>query len=252
MARAAEVEYALTMPADDVGRGPRNARKRNKTTVLIADDHPLFRRSVRGVLEDEADLDVVGEASNGIEAVRLADEMQPDVVLMDISMPELGGLEATRQIKAKHPEIAVLVLTIHSDEQHALEILEAGAAGYLTKSVFGEEIVHSIHGVTSGEMVLSPAIGKRMLELAARYPTKPALLPAGEKLSTRQLQILKLAARGMTNKEIASELSLSLRTVKRLLDDIFSVLYVGSRTEAVIQGVRMGLLSLDDLSLSDR
>jgi two-component system, NarL family, response regulator LiaR len=226
--------------------------KKNRTTILIADDHPLFRRSVRSVLEEVPDFEVVGEAANGVEAVRLADEMRPDVVLMDITMPELGGLEATHQIKAKHPEIAVLVLTIHSDEQHALEILEAGAAGYLTKSVFGEEIVHSIHGVISGEMVLSPAIGKRLVELAARYPRKPALLPAGEKLSTRELQVIKLAARGMTNKQIAAELGLSLRTVKRLLDDIFSILQVSSRTEVVIQGVRMGLLSVDDLALTEQ
>jgi NarL family two-component system response regulator LiaR len=164
-------------------------------------------------------------------------------------MPELDGLEATRQIKGKHPEIAVLVLTIHSDEQHALEILEAGAAGYLTKSVFGEEIVHSIQGVISGEMVLSPAIGKRLLELAARYPVKPTNLPAGDKLSTRELQTIKLAARGMTNKQIALELGLTLRTVKRLFDDIFSKLHVSSRTEVVIQGMRMGLLSIDDLGV---
>ena len=229
-----------------------HTRKRNKTTILIADDHPLFRRSVRAILESEPDFEVVGEASDGVEAVKLADEMQPDVVLMDITMPELDGLEATHQIKAKHPEIVVLVLTIHSDEQHALEILEAGAAGYLTKSVFGEEIVHSIHGVISGEMVLSPVIGKRLLELATRYPRKPMLLPSGERLSTRELQIIKLAARGMTNKQIASELGLSLRTVKRLLDNIFSSLQVSSRTEAVIQGMRMGLLSMDDLGLPEQ
>lgn len=235
------------MGIENTGRY-QNTKKKKKVTILIADDHPLFRRSVRDVLELETDFEVVSEASDGVEAVRLAEEINPDIVLMDITMPELDGLEATRQIKAKHPEIAVLVLTIHNDEQHAVEILEAGAAGYLTKSVFGEEIVHSIRGVISGEMVLSPAIGKRLLEMAARHPFKPALLPAGDRLSTRELQVLKLAARGMRNKEIASELGISLRTVKRLLDNIFTILQASSRTEAVISGLRMGILSMDDIT----
>lgn len=226
---------------------PPQTRKSSKTTILIADDHPLFRRSLRAVLDQEPDFEVIGEASNGVEAVKLADQLRPNILLMDITMPELDGLEATRQIKQKHPEIAVLVLTIHNEEQQALEILEAGAAGYLTKSVFGEEIVHSIRGVVSGELVLSPGIGKRLLELAARYPLRPMRLPDGERISTRELQVMKLAARGMTNKEIASELGLTLRTVKRLLDNIFSLLHVSSRTEAVIAGLRIGFLTLDDI-----
>jgi len=206
----------------------------------------LFRQSLRTVLENESDFNVIGEASDGAEAVKMTDQLQPDVVLMDITMPVLDGLEATRKIKAAHPEIAVLVLTIHSDEQHSVEILEAGAAGYLTKSVFGEDIVHSIRGVVSGEMVLSPSIGKQLLKLATRYPRKPVALPAGDKLSPRELQILKLAARGMSNKAIALELGLSLRTVKRHLDNIFSLLHVSSRTEAVTTGLRDGFLSIDD------
>jgi DNA-binding NarL/FixJ family response regulator len=223
-----------------------HSKQKNKTGILIADDHPLFRQSLMTVLKNEPDFEVVGEASNGVEAVKMTEELSPDIVLMDITMPGLDGLEATRQIKAEHPEIAVLVLTIHEDEQHAVDILEAGAAGYLTKSVFGEDIVHSIRGVVSGEMVLSPSVGKQLLKLADRYPRKPASLPAGEKLSTRELQILKLAARGMSNKAIAVELGFTLRTVKRNLDNIFSKLHVSSRTEAVVTGLRAGFLSIDD------
>lgn len=222
------------------------SKKNNKTRVLIADDHPLFRQSVRSVLQNEPELEVVGEASNGVEAVKMVEELSPNIVLMDITMPELDGLEATRQIKARHPETAVLVLTIHDDEQHVVEILEAGAAGYLTKSVFGEDIVYSIRSVVSGEMVLSPTVGKQILKLVARYPSKPVSLPAGEQLSTRELQILKLAARGMSNKAIAAELGFTLRTVKRNLDNVFSKLNVSSRTEAVVTGLRAGFLTIED------
>ena len=222
-------------------------KKQNRTIVLLADDHPLLRHSIRSVLEKEPDLQVIGEASDGEEAVTLAKELQPDVVLMDIGMPKLDGLEATRQIKAAHPNIAILVLTIHSDEQHIIGILQAGAAGYLTKSVFGEEVVQAVRGVVAGEMVLSPSIGQQLLKQAARYPTEPVYLEAGEKLTTRELEIIKLAARGMSNKSIAAELGLTLRTVKGHLANVFSKLNVGSRTEAVIAGLRRGFLSLDDI-----
>ena len=223
------------------------SRKIPKTTILLADDHPLLRQSIRSVLEQEQDLEVVGEARDGEEAIRLANELQPDVILMDIAMPKLDGLEATRRIKAVHPDMAVLVLTIHSDDQHIIGILEAGAAGYLTKSVFGEEVVQAVRGVVAGEMVLSPAIGQRLIKQAARYPTKAVPLDRGDKLSIRELEIIKLAARGMSNKDIATELGLTLRTIKGHLSDIFGKLSVGSRTEAVIAGLRAGFLSIDDI-----
>ena len=222
-------------------------RGKSRTTILIADDHPLFRQSVKGVLETQPDFQVVAEAADGDEAVKLAAELQPDVVLMDITMPEMDGLEATRLIKASHPNIAVLVLTIHSDDQLIIEILQAGAAGYLIKSVFGDEVVHSVRGVVAGEMVLSPSVGERLLKQAARYPTKPVPLQAGEKISTRELEILKLAARGLSNKSIAAELGLTLGTVKGYLANVFSKLNVGSRTEAIITGIRTGVLSTEDI-----
>jgi len=218
-----------------------------KTTILIADDHPMFRQSVRNVLEQEQDIQVIGEAGDGEEAVRLTGDLLPDIVLMDITMPKVDGLEATRRIKQLHPNIAVLVLTIHSDDEHVLGILEAGAAGYLTKSVFGEEVVQAVRGVVTGEMVLSPHIGQSIIKQATRYPKKSFPLEAGEKLSLRELEIIKLAARGMSNKDIANELGLTLRTVKGHLANIFSKLNVSSRTEVVIAGLRYGFLSINDL-----
>jgi len=219
----------------------------DKTTILIADDHPLLRQSIKVILDKQPDFQVVAEAGDGEEAVKLADELNPDVVIMDIGMPKLNGLEATRQIKASHPNIVVLVLTIHSDDKYILEILKAGAAGYLTKSVFGEEVVQAVRGVVTGEVVLSPSIAQLLLRQAARYPTKTVSLEAGEKLSTRELEVIKLAARGMGNKDIALELGISLRTVKGHLANTFSKLGVGSRTEAIMTVLQANLLTIDDM-----
>ncbi|OGN95085.1 MAG: hypothetical protein A2Z75_00130 [Chloroflexi bacterium RBG_13_50_10] len=234
------------MAAESSGSGIVRSESQ-KIAILLADDHPLLRQALKSLLEKEDDFEIVAEAGDGKEAVSLVTELKPDVVIMDISMPELDGLEATRRIKAACPEVAVLALTVHNDDQSILEILQAGAAGYLMKSVFGEELVQAIHAIVTGDMVLSPSIGQSLLKQAARYPTKPVLLEGGEKLSTRELEILKLTARGMMNKDIALSLGLDLRTVKGHLSNIFSKLRVGSRTEAVITGLRAGYLSLDDI-----
>lgn len=218
-----------------------------KTTIVLADDHPLLRKALRDVLEKEDDFQIVAEAGDGEEAVRLVRDLLPNVVIMDISMPNLDGLAATRQIKAGFPGVAVLVLTVHTDDECILEILQAGAAGYLIKSVFGDEVVQAVRAISAGEMVLSSSIGQRLLKQAARYPTRPLLLEAGEKMSARELEVLKLTARGMANKDIALRLGIKQRTVKGHLADIFSKLRVASRTEAVITGLRSGFLSMDDI-----
>jgi len=228
---------------------PSTASKKqsNKTRIVLADDHPLLRKALRDLLEKEPTFQIIGEAGDGVEAVKLAGELAPDIIIMDISMPNLDGLQATQQIKTKHPDIAVLVLTVHTDDECILDILKAGAAGYLLKSAFGDEVIHAVRAVTSGEMVLSASIGQRLLTQAARFPTRPFHLEAGEKLSARELEVLKLTARGLSNKDVASALGIKQRTVKGHLGDIFAKLRVASRTEAVIVGMQAGFLSMDDV-----
>jgi NarL family two-component system response regulator LiaR len=230
----------------NIGKQPVDSNN-TKVSILLVDDHPLVRHALKDILEKEKDFMIVGEAENGEDAVMLASSLSPAIIVMDISMPKLDGLEATRQIKAKHPDIAVLVLTMHTEDQNILEILQAGAAGYLLKSVFGEEIVNAIRSTASGDMVLSPKIGQHLLKHAGQYPLKPIQLDAGETLSTRELEVLKMTACGMSNKEIASSLGMSLRTVKGHLTDVFEKLRVSSRTEAVITGLRAGYLAFDEI-----
>ena len=218
-----------------------------KTRIILADDHPLLRQALRDVLEKQSDFEVISEASDGEEAVKLATKLIPDVVIMDISMPKLNGLEATKQIKESCPSIGVLVLTVHSDSEHILSILRAGAGGYLTKSVYGEEVVHAVRALVSGETVLSPSVSQQIFKYAFQHATKPRSLNAGDKLSAKELEVLSLAAKGISNKDIALRLGLSLRTVKGYLADLFLKLNVASRTEAVIISLRKGILTLKDL-----
>lgn len=218
-----------------------------KISIIIADDHPLLRQALREVLEHQRDFEIVAEAEDGEEAIKLVDKHLPRVVIMDINMPKLSGLEAMKIIKEKHPEIIILALTVHSEDEYILEILQAGAAGYLVKSVYGDEIVQAIRAVASGDVVLSPSISKNLLKHAAKYSTKPVVLEYGEKLTVRELEILKLTAQGRSNKEIADILGLNLRTIKGHLTEIFSKLNVGSRTEAVIAALKLGIISIDDI-----
>ena len=218
-----------------------------KITILLADDHFLIRHAVRNVLSMQPDLQIIGEACDGEEAVRLSIELQPRLVIIDIGMPKLNGLEAIRKIKKACPAIAILVLTIHTEDEYIVGVLQAGAAGYLIKNVFGKEILEAVRSVVAGEMVLSPLIGKQLLQDAAGHPASPIPIEGENKLTARELEILKLAARGMSNKEISLKEDISLRTVKGHLAVVFYKLKVGSRTEAVITGLRAGILSLEDL-----
>ena len=219
----------------------------NKIRVIIADDHALFREGTRNLIEQEADLEVVGEASDGEEAVELVTRLQPHVVLMDIAMPRVNGIEATRQIKARHPAVAVLILTAYDNDQYIVALLEAGAAGYLLKNVSGKELVSAIRAVSAGEAVLHPAIARKVLDRLTTSGHEMGGAVSPQDLSEREMEVLKLAATGISNQEIAKRLFLSRRTVQAHLVNIFRKLDVGSRTEAILQALRRGWFSLDDL-----
>jgi two-component system, NarL family, response regulator LiaR len=214
--------------------------------VLIADDHAVVREGTRQILENEADMEVVGEAGDGAEAVRLAAVTRPDVVIMDISMPGMDGIEATRQIKVQNPKTAVLILSAYDDDQFVFSLLEAGAAGYLLKTVRGREIVEAVRAVYSGESVLHPLIARKVLNRFSSTAEKTARQERGEVLSEREMTVLGLVARGMSNHDIAEDLCLSVRTVQAHLGHIFNKLEVGSRTEAVVLALKEGWVKLDD------
>jgi DNA-binding NarL/FixJ family response regulator len=216
--------------------------------VLVAEDHPITREGIRKLLEDEDGFTVIGEAGDGEEAVQMVTELQPDVVIMDVAMPRLNGIEATRQIKLIRPATAVLILSAYDDDEYVFGLLEAGAAGYLLKTASGDELTRAIRAVYKGEPVLDPIITRKVIN-RFRFPDKVTrVVRPSEHLSDREIDIIKLAARGMTNKEIAGELHLSRRTVEGNLRSIFNKLGVGSRTEAVLHGLRKGWVTLEELS----
>lgn len=216
--------------------------------VVIADDHPLFRTGIRDRLtRSDCPIDVQGEAEDGAQAIELAERLRPDVVLMDIAMPGVNGIEATRRIKERCPKVSVLILTAYDDQQYIFALLESGAAGYLLKTADGSELSDAIRRVHEGEPVLSPEIARKVLARFARNTLSEDQLTA-ETLSPREQEVLRLAARGVGNKEIAAALSLSVRTVQNHLSHIFNKLAVASRTEAVVIGLRNGWLTLDDIS----
>jgi len=219
-----------------------------KIKILIADDHAFVREGTRRILEQEPDLEVVAEAGNGEEAVALASELKPDVAIIDVAMPKLDGIEATRRIKALCPAVAVLVLSAYDDDQFVFGLLEAGAAGYLLKSVRGHEIVDAIRAVDAGESVLHPSVARKVLNRFASVSSKAQRKKPLELLTEREMEVLKLVTKGLSNKDIADDLSLSIRTVQGHLANIFNKLRVSSRTEAVVHALKEGWVALDDVS----
>jgi NarL family two-component system response regulator LiaR len=220
----------------------------DKIKVMLVEDHVLVREGTREMLDREEDLCVVAEAGDGEEAVQLAAERHPDIIIMDIAMPKLDGIEATRQIKAANPTTSILVLTAYDDDQYVFAFLEAGAAGYLLKDVSTSDLIQAIRSVHSGESVLHPAVARKVINHFVRRSDEN-LGETGdspEQLTDREMEVLRLAGKGMTNREIATNLTISIRTVQVHLSNVFSKLGVGSRTEAVLYALRMGWLTLED------
>jgi len=215
--------------------------------ILIADDHAFVREGTRRILEQEPDLEVVAEAGDGEETVKLACDLKPDVALVDVAMPRIDGIEATRRIKAQCPAVAVLVLSAYDDDQFVFGLLEAGAAGYLLKSVRGQEIVDAIRAVHAGESVLHPSVARKVLNRFAGVSGKPRERKSLDLLTEREMDVLKLVTKGLSNKDIAEGLCLSVRTVQGHLANIFNKLRVSSRTEAVVHALKEGWVTLDDV-----
>jgi DNA-binding NarL/FixJ family response regulator len=221
-----------------------------KIKILIADDHPLLREAIRRTFEQRKDIEVLAEASDGEEAVKLSSEYKPDVVVMDIVMPKLSGIEATKQIKKVSPNTRVLILTAYDDDRYIIGLLESGAVGYLLKSAPGRDLVEAVRAVYAGESVLHPAIIAKLLKYSMQKLNENIPQKTIEQLSSRELEVLDLTAQGMSNKEIAKKLFLSVRTVKAHMGSIFNKMEVSSRTEAIVKGVREGLLKLEKLPSS--
>ena len=219
----------------------------NRITVLLADDHTIVREGTRELLERTPDLQVVGEAADGEEAVSLALQLKPQVVVMDIAMPRLNGIEATQQIKRLLPSTGILVFTAYDEDQYVFSLLQAGAAGYLLKNARGQDLIMAIRALATGESVLHPSVARKVIDRLLRSGMPQPSIPNESPLSDREQEVLELAAQGMSNREIAAQLHISPRTVQVHLANIFSKLAVGSRTEAVILALRQGWIIVADV-----
>lgn len=221
-----------------------------KIRVLLADDHVMLRQGTATLLAREQDIEVVGQAGDGREAVELAHRLEPDIVVMDVRMPEYSGIEATRRIREALPEVQVLVLTAHDDDQYVFSLLEVGASGYLLKTAPVSELVDAIRQVEAGESPLSPSIARKLVVRMSNQDQEGTSASTGqgeapEALTSRECDVLQLLAQGMSNRQIAENLVISDRTVQAHLTNIFSKMGVSSRLEAVLLGIRQGWLRLD-------
>ncbi len=217
----------------------------NKIRVLIADDHAIVREGLRALLEVHPDIEVVGEATDGEEAVNKTVEVQPDIVLMDITMPRMNGLEATRQIKQRSPDIKILVLTMHEGDEYFFNILDAGASGYFVKGGSSSELISALRVVWHGDVFLYPVMAKKLLRDYLQRVGAGDDKERYDGLTNREREILKLIAEGHTNQEIADLLVLSTATVQTHRAHIMAKLGLHSRTELIKYAIRRGFITLD-------
>lgn len=215
----------------------------HKIRILIADDHPVLRRGLKALIEEEPDMEVIGEAGNGLEAVQMAERLRPDVVIMDISMPELDGLEATRRIRERSPSTYVLILTVHAHERYLFPVLKAGASGYVRKTAADEELIEAIRVVARGDVFLYPSATRMLLDDYLAQVRAGYEKDSYETLSDREREILRLLAEGYTNAEIAQKLNLSVKTVETYRARIMEKLHLRTRAELVRYALRKGLIS---------
>jgi NarL family two-component system response regulator LiaR len=220
----------------------------NSIRVLIAEDHAIVRKGVRTLLSLEKDIEVIGEATNGREAVEQVGILNPDVILMDLVMPELDGIQAIQQIKINHPDVKVLVLTSFATDDKIFPAIKAGALGYLLKDSDPADLVTAIRQVNAGECSLHPIIARKVLQ---ELNLSPKHSTASQSLTEREVEVLRMVAQGKSNRQIAKELVISLGTVRAHLSNILGKLHLASRTQATLYALREGLASLKDADLVD-
>jgi len=209
--------------------------------ILIVDDHPVVREGIGAMLKREPDFKIVGEATNGLEAIGKANELSPDVILMDLRMPEMDGVEAITRIKHDSPDIKFIILTTFSDDEYIFKGIAAGARAYLLKDAPREELFKAIRAVSRGESLIQPVVASRVLDKLAELSKKS---PSADTLSDREIEVLKLMAKGVSNSNIADELSITQSTVKTHITSIFQKLNVTTRTEAVTTALKRSIIQL--------
>ena len=212
--------------------------------VLIADDHAIVRKGIRALLATERDIEVIGEAEDGAQAVAQAQALHPDVVLMDLVMPKMDGIEATQRITAHQPDVHILVLTSFAADDKVFPAIKAGALGYLLKDSGPDELVEAIHQVQRGEPSLEPSVARKVLHELSQPPKQP---PTVDPLTERELAVLRLIAQGKSNRDIAEQLVITEMTVRTHVSNVLSKLHLASRTQAALYALREGLASLDDV-----